>query len=609
MALKEVSGSCSFYNDPSINLLDPSEWKSGYSIKNVLKDKLTEKVSDLFNLKSDVKIDRPKDNTKGDYSTNIALALAKDLKMSPREVADKLLNDLNEDIYIKKICAKVEVAGAGFINFYLNNETLLLELKKVKNLKEHYASNKILAGKKIVFEYAHPNPFKAFHIGHLRNIITGESLIRLLENASAEVVRVNYQGDVGMHIAKCLWAFKQVPENTYPEDLNAKVALIASCYSKGAEAFAIPELEAEIKEINKLIYSKSDPEINRLWEIGKKWSLDKFAQIYDRVYSSFQREYMESEVIDLCHRFVDEAIEKNILKQSEGAVIFDGSEFGLETRVFLNSQGLPTYEGKELGLAYLEFTDWGNIDLCIHNVAVEQIGFFKVTFKVQSLLNPEMFAQKQYHNAYEFVGLKSGKMSSRTGKVVLGEEILNEANTKIKTIISQKEKLEDSELSNIAEVVGVGAIKYSFLNISTKSYLAFDLDKSISFDGDSGPYLQYTYARANRIVSKAAADNLYVDPENENFNLELQDSELEILKKIEQFEDCIIEATKNLEPNLLCTYLFDLAQKYNAFYKKVQVLTEEKISQKMFRIELSYAVALIIKKGLDLLGIKTVETM
>ena len=346
-----------------------------------------------------------------------------------------------------------------------------------------------------------------------------------------------------------------------------------------------------------------------MWDIGKKWSLEKFAQIYTRVYSTFQREYMESEVLELCNKYISEAREKGILKDSEGAVIFDGEKDGLETRVFLNSLGLPTYEGKELGLAYLEFTDWGGIDLCIHNVAVEQIGFFKVTFKVEALLNPKMYDKKQYHNAYEFVGLKSGKMSSRTGKVVLGEDILDEANLKIKKIISQKENMVEQEVDNIAEVVGVGAIKYSFLNISPKSYLAFDIDKSISFDGDSGPYLQYTYARAHRIVTKAAQDNLQVDPNNENQNVELQEYEVDILKQIEHFEDSIIEATKNLAPNILCRYLFELAQKYNIFYKNLQILTEENINKKMFRIELSYAVALIINKGLYLLGIKTVETM
>lgn len=609
MALNEKNESISFYNDPSIKLIDPKDWKSSYSIKNILKDKVTEAVTSLFGVVSEIKIERPKDNSLGDYSTSIALALSKEQNSTPRDIATKIIDKLNEDPYIQTLCSKVEIAGPGFINFLLSEQTYLLELKKVLNLKENYASTKILAGKKILFEYAHPNPFKAFHIGHLRNIILGESLIRLLENTSAQVIRVNYQGDVGMHIAKCIWAFKEVPENSYPEDITARVQLIAECYTKGAQAFQDPEKEAEIKEINKLIYSKEDERINRLWDLGKKWSLEKFAQIYSRVYSTFQREYMESEVLDLCKKFIAEAREKGILEDSEGAVVFKGDKYGLETRVFLNSQGLPTYEGKELGLAYLQFTDWENPDLCIHNVAVEQIGFFKVAFKVISLLNPTRYEGREYHNAYEFVGLKSGKMSSRTGNVVLGEDILNQANQKVREIIAQKKEVEESSLDNVAEVVGMGAIKYSFLNISTKSYLAFDLDKSISFDGDSGPYLQYTYARANRIVTKAAQDSLNINPDNVTSAVKLDKLELDILRQIEQFEEVIIDATKNLSPNLICTYLFNLAQKYNSFYKSLQILNEENINTKMFRIELSSAVTIILQKGLYLLGIKTVETM
>jgi len=186
---------------------------------------------------------------------------------------------------------------------------------------------------------------------------------------------------------------------------------------------------------------------------------------------------------------------------------------------------------------------------------------------------------------------------------------LNQANQKVREIIAQKKEVEESSLDNVAEVVGMGAIKYSFLNISAKSYLAFDIDKSISFDGDSGPYLQYTYARANRIVSKAAQDNLNIDPENLTSAVKLDKLEIDILRQIEQFEEVIIDATKNLSPNLICTYLFNLAQKYNSFYKSLQILNEENINTKMFRIELSSAVTIILQKGLSLLGIKTVETM
>jgi len=609
MQNKTQQKSYSFYNDPSINLIAQENWKADYSLKVIIKERIAIIANKYWEQELIVNINKTNQPKFGNYSSNVALVLAKKTNIAPLILAGKILLDLKADPYLKKICSKIEVAGRGFINFFINNESYLLELKRIINLNDKYGQNKCLSGKRIVFEYAHPNPFKAFHIGHLRNIILGESLIRLLENSGAEVIRVNYQGDVGMHIAKCLWAFKKISEKDYPVDITQKVKLIAECYAKGAKAFEEPIVQEEIKKINKSIYTKDDESINKLWELGKKWSLDKFELIYGRLDSTFQKQYMESEMLDLCHKFITEAQEKKILIESQGAIVFDGEPYGLETRVFLNSEGLPTYEGKELGLAYKEFTDWGKIDLCIHNVAVEQISFFKVTFKVQALLNKEMYKGRQYHNVYEFVGLKSGKMSSRKGNIVLGEDILDQAKTKIKQIISHKEDIGVEDLGVVPEIVGVGSIKYSFLNISSKSYLAFDLDKSISFEGDSGPYIQYTFARANKIISKAKEENLITDSEASIPQIDLTEKELDVLHQLEQFEEVLIETTKNLAPNLLCTYLFVLAQKYNSFYKDIPILSEENIQLKMFRLELSTAVCDILKRGLHLLGIKTVNTM
>ena len=609
MQTKATQKNIAFYNDPSINLIPPQKWETNYSLKSLIKQRLEEIAKKYSKNEIQILINKPNQAKFGDYSCNIALVIARDTKEDPLDLANKIIVDLKQDPYLKKVCSNIEAAGSGFINFFINQETYLLELKKILNLKENYGQNKSLTGKRILFEYAHPNPFKAFHIGHLRNIILGESLIRLLENCGAEVIRVNYQGDVGMHIAKCLWAFKQIDPKDYPGDVTKRVELIARCYAKGATAYEDPIKQREIKDINKLIYSKEDNKINALWELGKKWSLEKFHEIYTRVYSTFVREYMESETLDFTKQEIEKAQEKGILVKSQGAWIFSGDEYGINTRVYLTSEGQPTYEGKQLGLVVpMEFKDHGKIDLLIFNVAVEQIDYFKSTIKVIELLNPE-YKGKQYHNAYEFVGLKSGKMSSRTGKVVLGEDIIDQAKLKIKDIISSRKESQKNNLETISEIVGVGAIKFSFLNISPKSYLAFDLEKSIRIEGDSGPYIQYTYARANKIVTKAHEENLTIDPERPESKILLKEVELEILRSLEQFDEVVLEAAKNLSPNLLCTYLFSLAQKYNSFYKDTPILSEEIIQTKMFRIELSKAVSDLVKRGLYLLGIKTVDSM
>lgn len=574
------------------------------NIKNTLQHKIAESLETTFDFKiseKEVHLERPQDMSHGDWASNAAMTLAGKLKKNPREIAEKIKKTL-ETMSIENVDS-IEIAGPGFINFRLNNSYFQNNLKDLIKKKEYIGSGEDLKGKRIMVEFAHPNPFKAFHIGHLRNIILGESIIRLLKSQGAEVIRTNYQGDVGMHIAKSLWALKKIDPKDYPKDSDERVSLIGKSYAKGATAFEEnEETKQEIREINKKIYSKEDPEINKLWEMGKKWSLDKFHEIYERVDSTFDREYMESETLETCMGHIQRAKDKGILMESDGAVIFDGSAYGLDTRVFLNSEGLPTYEGKELGLAYMEFSDFGKIDLCIHNVAVEQISFFKVTFKVEELLDPGIFKGKQYHNAYEFVGLKKGKMSSRKGNVVLGNEILNEAYEKVLKVVKGKKIAENS--TETAEIIGVGAVKYSFLKISPFKYLAFDLEESLNFEGDSGPYIQYTYTRTQSILKKANQNSEY------DFNPEtlVEKEETEVLKWLERFDEVVSLATRDYSPNFIAAYLFELTQKFNRFYKSVTVLNAEE-SEKNSRLALVEVVGETIKKGLDLLGIKAPEKM
>jgi arginyl-tRNA synthetase len=542
-----------------------------------------------------IHLEHPADAAHGDWSTNVAMTLAKELQTNPRDIATKLVAELQSKL---PEIEKVELAGAGFINFYISPSIFKQTLATVLQQAEKYGKGEALVGKRIMLEYAHPNPFKSFHIGHLRNILLGVSLIQLLENQSAEVIPVNYQGDVGMHIAKCLWSFRKVSPDTYPTTADERVKLLGACYAEGADLFEKDEaIQAEIKDINKLIYTGEDAQITELWELGKKWSLEKFQEIYDRVGAKFVKQYMESEVMELGVAKVNEAIEKGILEESEGAVIFDGTKYGMDKRVFLNSQKLPTYEGKELGLAYREFTDYGNIDLCIHNVAVEQISFFKVTFKVEELLDSAMFAGKQYHNAYEFVGLKKGKMSSRTGNVILGNDILNDAREKI------GEFMKEAPDADIAEKLGVAAVKYSFLKVSPRTYLAFDFDESLSFEGDSGPYLMYTFTRAKSMLNQADG---YQMPDLQN----VLGSEVEgaLLKHLGKFPEVTATAAAEYAPHLIALYLHGLAQLYNTFYNSLPVLKAEE-PDRSARLALTAATAQVIQNGLKLLGIETVERM
>jgi arginyl-tRNA synthetase len=504
------------------------------------------------------------------------------------------------DTLKSELIEKTEVVKPGYINLFLKEKVLIENLKKIFQKKSEFGKSNLLKNKRIMVEFAHPNPFKVMHIGHLRNIFLGESIVRLLESQGAEVIRTNYQGDVGMHVAKCVWALKRIHKEEYPETVEERVALLSKTYALGAKAFEEnKESREEIVNLNKEIYQKTNPEVNELWQLGVKWSLDKFHQIYERVYSYFEREYLESETLSFIDEEIKLGLEMGVLIKSEGAIIMSGEKYGVDTRVFINSKGFPTYEGKQLGLVvHMEFKDFGKIDKIIFNVAVEQISFFKTTIKAVELLHPELKG-KQYHNAYEFVGLKKGKMSSRKGLVVTAESILNEARDRIAKVVEKNQvELKEGEVDKI----GIAAVKYGFLKMSPFKYLAFDIDASISFSGDSGPYLQYTYARARSILRKAK-----VNEEELGFKpigkVTLNDEELKILKKLIWFPEIVELATLNYSPNYIATYLNELAQLFNNFYVKHQVKNNN------LRLALTTAVGEVIKNGLYLLGIKSVERM
>ncbi|NCD00619.1 arginine--tRNA ligase [bacterium] len=545
----------------------------------------------------------PPNKSMGDISLPL-FNLVKKIGKSPQQLQGFFESKIN------KIEGVFEFKVLGpYLNFFIDYDFLNYKiLEKILKEKNKYGENQELKGKKIMIEFSQSNPFKVFHIGHLRNIILGESLCRLFEFSNAKVIRTNYQGDVGMHIAKCLWSFKEIEKSDYPDNIDERINLLGECYVKGAKAFEEDEeARKEIEEINKKIYSLEDKNIKELWETGKQWSLDKFKDIYNRLYTKFNREYFESEVFDEALEYIEEAKNKGILEKSKGAIIFPGEKYGLETKVFLNSKGLPTYDGKELGLAYREFTDFGKLDKCIHNVAVEQTAYFKANFKVQELLDPERFKDKQYHNAYEFVGLKKGKMSSRLGKVVLAEDVIDLAKEKIDEIVKEKEssKIVNNNYEDSLEKLTIGAIKYSFLKVSPFKYLSFDLDESINFNGDSSLYINYTYARIESILKKAKIKKI----NKKNIKNLTNEKEKDLILFLSQFSEIISQAREEYNPSEIAKYLFKLSQKFNDYYHEVSILKEEDENIKQARLKLLEGVSQVIENGVDILGFKLISEM
>ncbi|KKQ02109.1 MAG: Arginine-tRNA ligase [Candidatus Roizmanbacteria bacterium GW2011_GWA2_36_23] len=563
-------------------------------VKDKIKQNLLETLKKMNADLVDVDIDHPTNPLHGDFSSNIALQLAQTFKKNPLQIAVEIKENFPKDKFVEKI----DVLKPGFINFWLSKDYLLQIVgqldKEVLDIPKFHLGK----SKRVMVEFAHPNTHKLFHIGHLRNISTGESIVRLLEAVGNEVIRTNYQGDVGLHIAKCLYGIKKTDTDINDlKTLNEKMEFIGKMYTKGTKEYEeSDEAKNEIIEINRKIYNK-DPEIMILWQETRQWSLDYYNQIYQRVDSHFDRYYFESELPEQAIEISQKALEKGILEKSQGAIVFVGKKYGLDTRVFINALGYPTYEGKELALAEKQLSEFGEIDKTIHVVTPEQTSFFKVTFKVEELINPKKFKNKRFHLIYEWVKLKSGKMSSREGNIIEGGWLLDEAKNKIMSKFNCQE--------TTAEILAVAAVKYSFLKTGTRNQIAFDFDESISLEGNSAPYLIYTYVRTQSLLKKAGIGKVTVENTG---NSDLNQEELTLLRMLSKFPYTVLSSAKSFSPNLIANYLFELTQAYNLFYQKNPILKAD-TKTKNFRLSLTRATGFIIKKGMYLLGIKTVERM
>jgi len=555
------------------------------------KDQIIKSLSKATGLpESEIKLYFPEREEHGDYATNVAFHQSPITShQSPYQIAEKIIEKLKTDKDLNKIVDKIEVAGPGFINFFLSKEALLDTLVDINNEKDAFGKSDLLKGKRIMFEFGQPNTHKLPHIGHLFSYIYGASMTNILELAGSKLRRVNYQGDIGPHVAKCLWAFER-GNPSVPSTLEGKVNLLQKMYQKGAQAFEKDEkTKTEILEINKKIYLKKEPWFS-LWQKTRGWNLEYYKKFEKRLGVSYDRYYFESEVEEMGKKIVENNIGE-VFEKSEGALIFKGSKVGLHDRVFVTKYGTPTYEAKDMYLQKLKMEEWP-YDLLIITTAHEQNEYFKVVFKALGTLDTA-YKGKLMHIGFGMVNLKSGKMSSRTGEIVSAVDLVDKVVEKVSQINKDKK---------IAEAVGLGAVKYSFLKNNPLQDTKFDIEESIAQEGNSGPYLQYTHARTQSVLRKAKPTN----HQSPITNHALSAPELSVLRFLPRFPQIVENAAKTYSPNLICNYLFDLAQRYNNFYNSNRILGEK---SENFRLALTLAVGQILKTSLNLLGIKAPERM
>ncbi|MDO8618925.1 MAG: arginine--tRNA ligase [Candidatus Daviesbacteria bacterium] len=572
-------------------------------IKKILEEDLKKAVESLgYKLSTDVEVYIPKNTDFGDYTTNLPLQLTKQElangKQNPLQIANEIIEKLKHLDYLEK----AEIAGGGFINFYLNTDALMKNLHLVCNYT-YMIDPKLIAEdqttSRILLEYAQPNTHKAFHIGHTRNITLGESVARLLESQGNKIYRCTYGSDIGLPVAKAIWGILSL-EKEYREakkkNLPEKASFLGKAYAKGATKYEEDEtVKAEINALNIKLYLK-DAKLMPIWEETRQWSLDYLEAIFTKVGTKFDGNFSESQVEADGKAMVLQNIGK-VFEEDEGAVIFPGEKYGLHNRVFITVAGNPTYEAKEIGLAKLEYDNF-NYDRAIHVVDVQQEGYFQVVIKAIDMLFPDLTGKK-YHLSYGFVDLKGKKMSSRTGDVVTFDYLFSEVQKRVAKIM-EKTDLEEKE--QVLNMVSIGAIKFTMLRYSPKTKILFDLDTSVALEGDSGPYVQYAYARAKSVLRSASYDYQPVIAPGK-----LEEAERQLLHKIEVFPEVVAKATRDLNPTDITNFLLEVAKVFNLFYQKHQIIKAGEKAE--FRLALTCSIAVILKQGLYLLGIEAPERM
>lgn len=546
-----------------------------------------------------IDLEHPMNFANGDYSTNVAMIYAKKIGENPIEFAKKLAKELTKNK--PKEIEKIEIAGNGFINFYLSKDFFVDSVKEVLKKEENYGRNNFLKGQKTIVEYTDANPFKEFHIGHLMSNTIGESISRIIDFCGAKVKRANYQGDVGAHIAKAVWGIYQSKGNLPKEGLDAKdkAKFLGMAYALGAKNYDADEnIKKEIEEINKKIYSGENGEIKKLYEWGRGVSLDYFETIYKRLGTKFDYYFFESKIAESAKKIVNEYLKKGLFEESEGAIIFKGEKYGLHTRVFQNSKGFPTYEGKELGLSKVKYEKY-SYDKSLIVTGNDINDYFDVLLKVMSFIFPKL-AERTVHVGHGMLKLPTGKMGSRTGEVITTEFLIDQVFKRVRP------KMEESGLpeeirEEVAEKVSISALKYSILKQKTGKDIIFDIDKSVSFDGDSGPYLQYTCVRAKSVIEKAKKQDKKPKAISERKEI------TGIERMIYRFPEIIKRAGEEYSPHYLAIYLIELSAEFNTYYAANKIIGDSRETQ--YRLAITKAVSIILENGLKILGIKVPDRM
>lgn len=539
---------------------------------------IAEACKELFNVDVNVVLTRP-DEQFGDYATNVAMQLAKEVGKNPRQIAESIAVKTRENS--SDLISELSVAGPGFLNIRLTDTALLA----AANQKPSATNTQT-----IVIETNNPNPFKAMHIGHAFNAIVADSIANLLESSGAHTYRVSYHGDVGAHVGKSMYSLLKYVDSD-PQKLGSipeadRNSFMSRMYSEGSRAYKEDEAaKQEIDELAKQSFTREDKVYAEVYEICKDWSFKQIDQIVERLGNKpIERRFLES---DADVRGVP-IVQKNVpgvFTESNGALIFEGSKYGSFDNVFVSARGLGLYGARDLGLMLLK-NEYFHADKSYIVTAEEQRDYFKGVIAAAELALPEL-KDVTVNISTGTVKLTTGKMSSRSGDVI-----------EIDWLFDQIAQAVKERGDNADDTIIAGSLRYQFLKVRVGSDVVFDINESVSLQGNSGPYLQYAHARARSILSKSTVTATEIQ--------ELQPSERSLIRKLSEYSTVVDHATRELMPHYICTYLYELAQVFNRFYEKNRVIGDPREAE---RLTLITKYADTLKSGLELLGIHAPEKM
>ena len=567
-----------------------------------LKKLFSENINNIFGADYTEKVDIQNSTKKefGDFQTNFEMVSSKLIGKNPREIASTLVDNFKENDIIEKL----EIAGPGFINIYLKNNFLNEELKKVEN--EKYDFSFLNTDKTIIIDYSSPNIAKRMHIGHLRSTIIGDSIKRTLQFLGFHTLADNHIGDWGTQFGKLIVAYKNwLNKKSYEEDPIGELERIYVQFSD--EAKKNPALEDEAREELKKL-QLGDEENQKLWKEFIDISLKEYNKIYDRLGVNFDYYYGESFYNDMMPAVLEELKEKGIAREDQGALVVFFENDKLPPAIVQKKDGSFLYTTSDL--ATMKFRkDELNVDEAVYLTDDRQQNHFKQIFEIGEMLG-EPYNYKKTHVVFGIMRFGDGMIfSSRSGNIIRLVDLLDEAKTQVKKVIDEKNpNIPEEEKEKIAEIVGSGAIKYFDLSQNRTSDITFTWDKVLSFEGNTGPYLQYTYVRIMSILRKLKKENINV--ENKDIILEnMNGVERELAVELLRFPQTVVKSYESYRPNIIADYLFDIAKLFNNFYNSNSILKEENKKVMDARILLAEKTAFILKQGLGLLGINTVDRM